>query len=256
MSTTSSRPTGPLVYIRSALFLCGLAVLVVIFATVALLSAPFPYSIRYRVITPWTKLTLGWLRITCGLSHRLVGVENIPDDPAVILCKHQSAWETIALETIFRPQCWLLKRELLWIPFFGWGLALLRPIAIDRSKRRGALSRLVEQGSARLRDRIWVVVFPEGTRVPPGVRGNYRKGGATLAVRTGSFVVPVAHNAGDFWPRRSALKYPGVIDIVIGTPIPTEGRDAGEVNDEAAAWIEATVARIRGDTSTDHSLVR
>ncbi|MCH9670837.1 MAG: 1-acyl-sn-glycerol-3-phosphate acyltransferase [Gammaproteobacteria bacterium] len=232
-------------FLRSGLFAAGYVSLTVAFATLGLLSAPLPYRARYKVITPWTQAVLAWLRITCGLRHEIEGLDNIPKNPAVILCKHQSAWETIALEPVFRPQCWLLKRELLWIPFFGWALALLKPIAIDRRAQRSALTRLVEHGAQRLRDGIWVVVFPEGTRMPPGVRGKYRKGGATLAVQTGHPVLPIAHNAGDFWPKRSMLKFPGVIRLVIGKPIETAGRSAEDVNTEAAQWIEHTVAKLR-----------
>ena len=242
------RETSPLkepLLWRSILFAVGLVTLILLFATIGLCSAPLPYRFRYSIITLWNRCVLGWLRMTCNLTHTIEGMEHIPEEPGVILCKHQSAWETIALGTIFGPQTWLLKRELLWIPFFGWGLALLRPIAIDRGAKRQAMTQLVTKGKQRLQEGLWVVAFPEGTRTPPGTRGTYSKGAAALAVRTGRYVVPVAHNAGDFWPRRSIIKYPGVIQLVIGPPINTHGRPITEVNTEATEWIEATVTRIR-----------
>ena len=223
----------------------GLIVLILIFATIGLCSAPLPYRLRYSIITLWNRCVLGWLRRICNLTHTIEGMEHIPEKPGVILCKHQSAWETIALGTIFGPQSWLLKRELLWIPFFGWGLALLKPIAIDRRAKRQAMTQLITVGKQRLQEGLWVVTFPEGTRMSPGTRGTYRKGPATLAVHTGCHIIPVAHNAGDFWPRRSIIKYPGVIQLVIGPPIDTHGRSIAEVNTQAAEWIEATVTRIR-----------
>jgi 1-acyl-sn-glycerol-3-phosphate acyltransferase len=163
-----------------------------------------------------------------------------------VLSKHQSAWETLAFQEIFPPFVFILKRELLWIPLFGWGLALLKPIAIDRDAGRRALDQVVSQGRARLEQGIWVVVFPEGTRVAPGHRRRYKSGGAALAAETGYPVVPVAHNAGVFWPKRSFIKKPGTIRVVIGPPIPTKGKSADEVLDQAEEWIEQTMARLEG----------
>ena len=172
-------PPGFLLW-RSTLFTVGLIVLILIFATIGLCSAPLPYRLRYSIITLWNRCVLGWLRRICNLTHTIEGMEHIPEKPGVILCKHQSAWETIALGTIFGPQSWLLKRELLWIPFFGWGLALLKPIAIDRRAKRQAMTQLITVGKQRLQEGLWVVTFPEGTRMSPGTRGTYRKGPATL----------------------------------------------------------------------------
>jgi 1-acyl-sn-glycerol-3-phosphate acyltransferase len=164
----------------------------------------------------------------------------------VILAKHQSAWETIAFQQIFPPQTWVLKRELLWIPLFGWALALLRPIAIDRGAGRVAIEQVIEQGRERLQSGIWVVVFPEGTRVAPGTRRRYGIGGAALAAASGYPVVPVAHNAGSFWPRRGFRKRPGMIRVVIGPVIDSHGKTAEEIRRQAEEWIENTMAGLEG----------
>ena len=233
--------------LRSTLFAAGQVLLTLLYTPIALAALALPYRLRYRVVMQWTSLNLWWLETTCGLRHRAEGMENIPERPAVVLCKHQSAWETLALPRYFSPQTWVLKRELLRIPFFGWGLATLRPIAIDRDAGRSALEQVFAQGRRRLAEGIWVVVFPEGTRVAPGERRRYRLGGAALARKTGHPVVPVAHNAGDYWPRRGFMKRPGTIRLVIGEPIPSEGRSAMEINARAAEWIESTVHALRED---------
>ena len=241
-----AKPASALMYARALAFYAGMVVATLVFAPLALLAVILPYRARYQVVVRWAYLMIWWLRLSCGLDHVVEGVENIPDAPTVILAKHESAWETMALQHYFSPQTWVLKRELLRIPLFGWGLATLRPIAIDRSAGKSAMDQVVKQGRARLADRIWVVIFPEGTRVAPGARRRYKMGGALLAERTGCPVVPVAHDSGDFWPRKSLLKWPGTVRLVIGEPIDTTGLSASEINARAEAWIEATLARLRG----------
>lgn len=231
---------------RSTLFMAGMLATTVLFALLGVLTLPFSFRVRYGFMTQWSTFNLWWLKVTCKLRFEVEGQEHIPDVPSVVLCKHQSAFETMALQRIFPPQVWLLKRELLWLPFFGWGLAMLEPIAIDRKAGRKALSQLLAIGSKRLADGRWVVIFPEGTRVAPGQKGRYAPGGAMLAVRSGCPVVPVAHNAGEFWPRRGFIKRPGTIRIVIGPAIDSRERSAQEVNAMAEQWIEETVARISG----------
>lgn len=231
-------------WVRSALFTIGQAASTVVFAMLGLFVLPLPFLWRYRFITQWTRFNLWWLSVACGVRYAVEGRENIPSGPAVVLCKHESAFETLALQFVFPPQVWLLKRELLWIPFFGWGLALLEPIAIDRKAGRQALRRLMEIGTRRLREGRWVVIFPEGTRVVPGERGRYAPGGALLAHHAGFPVVPVAHNAGDHWPKRGFLKRPGVIRIAVGPVIDTRGLPAQEINRRAEAWIEAKTAEL------------
>lgn len=227
--------------LRAALFYGGMTVATLIYAPLSLLILPLPYRWRYRIVTQWTHFTLWWLRLTCGVRFEVRGRENIPDQPAIVMCKHQSAWETMAVQLIFNaPLVFILKRELLWIPLFGWGLASLRPIAIDRGNGVRSARQIVEQGRERLRRGSWVVVFPEGTRIAPGDSGRYMPGGGMLAEQTGAPVVPVAHNAGCFWPKNSFAKRPGTIQVVIGPPIETRGKNAKQITREAADWIEDT----------------
>ncbi|MBK7363542.1 MAG: 1-acyl-sn-glycerol-3-phosphate acyltransferase [Nitrosomonas sp.] len=199
---------------------------------------------RYQVTYGWTRLMLFLLKTVCGLHYRIIGAEHIPKQPSIVLSKHQSAWETLAFQQIFPHQVWVLKKELLRIPFFGWGLAMTSPIAIDRSSGKKALQQIVDQGKDRLTQQFWIVIFPEGTRIPPGHTGKYHIGGAWLATHTGALVVPVAHNAGEFWGRNSFVKNPGTITVSIGKPIDPAGLEAGELNDQIKAWIETEVSRI------------
>lgn len=228
----------------SVLFNLGYALSALVFGTISPLTFPFPFHLRYTFISQWARFNLWWLKLTCGLTYEIEGRENIPNEPAIVFCKHQSAWETLALQQIFPPQIWLLKRELLWIPFFGWGLAMLDPIAIDRNAGRRALRQLVEQGMQRLRTGRWVVIFPEGTRLAPGAHRRFLPGGAKLAQESGCPVVPVAHNAGCFWPRKSFLKRSGVIRVVVGPIIPSAGKSTSEINQLAENWINENADRL------------
>lgn len=224
--------------LRSTVFAAILILITPVFAAIALLTFPLPPLTRYRIITAWTRCIIWSARAVCGIRYRVIGAENIPRDPCIILSKHQSAWETLAFQLIFPPQVWVLKKELLRVPFFGWGLSMLSPIAIDRSLRREALQQLIEQGQQRLDAGFSIVIFPEGTRIPPGSRGKYRPGGARLAVQTGTAVLPVAHNAGRFWGRNAFLKHPGLVTVSIGPPISPEGLDAETLSARVEQWIE------------------
>lgn len=227
--------------LRSLLFNLIMWLSVLIYAPLSLLTFPLPFRWRYRFIVQWPRFHVWLARVLCGLHFRVRGQAQLPNGPMIILAKHQSTWETIALPQLFPPYTYVLKRELLWIPFFGWGLALLKPIAINRSAGRRALEQVVEQGRARLQGGISVLVFPEGTRVAPGQKRRWGLGGAVLAAETGYPVVPVAHNAGSYWPRRGFLKRPGVIEVVIGPAIETQGRSAEDINRMAEAWIAQTM---------------
>ena len=244
------------VFLRSLLFSVGQVCSTLVFGSIALLATIVPYRVRYRIVTKWTRFNLWWLHKTCGVHHQVTGLENIPAAPTIIMCKHESAWETLALQLFFAPQVWVLKRELLWIPFFGWGLATMRPIAIERKAKQNALEQILVQGRQRLDSGHWVVVFPEGTRVRPGMRGRYRLGGAALAAETGYPVLPVAHNAGDFWPRNSFLKFPGTIDLEIGPLVESTGRTATEINQLVESWIEPTVERLHNRSDETRTLRR
>jgi 1-acyl-sn-glycerol-3-phosphate acyltransferase len=183
-------------------------------------------------------------RAICGLEYVVEGRENLPDEPCVIMIKHSTVFEAYAQLTVFPPQTWVLKRELLWIPIFGWGLAALKPIAIDRGAGHTAVSQVIEQGRRKLAAGIWVAIFPEGTRVPPGIAKKYGVSGAALAKGARCRVVPVAHNAGDFWPRRSLIKRPGLIRFCIGPPIDTSARSPKEINQAVRDWIESRMEEI------------
>lgn len=220
-------------------FYLGVVLITPFFSILAILLLPLNNVTRSRIASGWAYCTLFWLKLTCRLDVSVKGKEHIPNHPSIILCKHQSAWETIALQTIFPPQIWVMKRELLMIPFLGWAFMALAAIPIDRSAGREALKRLVEHGKDRLSRGLWVVIFPEGTRTAPGMRGKYHIGGAWLASHTQSTVVPVAHNAGRYWRKNSFKKYPGTIQVVIGPPIETAGLKPDEVNQRVESWIEA-----------------
>lgn len=224
--------------LRSGLFALAQILFTPPYALVMLAFAPLPRRTRWILISGWARTMLFLARWLCGIRCEVEGRERLPAGPAVILSKHQSAWETLAFQKIFPPQVYLLKRELLWIPFFGWGLALTSPIAIDRSNSRVALMKLARGGRERIAQGFWIVIYPEGTRLAPGVRRKYQPGGAWLAVKAGVPVVPVAHNAGLVWPRNAFLKRAGLITVRIGPTIATAGRRAEEVNAEAEAWIE------------------
>lgn len=227
-----------MMWLRSALFTLGMWVATPIFAIIAILTFPFKPLTRYHIISGWAVFMLWWLRVTCGIRYRVLGTENIPSTPSIILSKHQSAWETLAFQQIFPPQVWVLKRELLWVPFFGWGLAMTSPIAINRSAGREALIQMETQGKDRMAKGFWIVIFPEGTRVAAGKKGKYHIGGSWLATHTASTVVPVAHNAGEFWGRNSFVKKPGTITVSIGKPIESAGMKPDDLNKQVEAWIE------------------
>jgi len=232
------------VIVRSSLFALFQFLVTPPFALLALASAPLPPAIRYRVITAWSRLIVRGAEKICGIRYRVLGVERIPPPPFIVLAKHQSAWETLAFQVIFPRQTWVVKRELLWIPFFGWGLAMLSPIAIDRAAGARALRQLADQGRARLAQGLCIVMFPEGTRMAPRTRGPYHAGGAWLATQTGTLVLPVAHDAGALWPRNAFLKRPGCITVSVGAPIDPQGLTHGQLNQQVENWIEQEMRRL------------
>jgi len=233
--------------LRSFTFAVLQIVVTPVWALVSLLTFPFSPMTRYRIISAWSRFMVWSAAWVLGIRYRILGAENIPREPCVILGKHESAWETLAFQVIFPPQVWVVKRELLWVPFFGWGLAMLSPIAIDRKERRRALAHMVEQGRERLDSGFSIVIFPEGTRAAPGTRGIYQAGGAWLAIRTGAAMLPVAHNAGTYWPRNAFVKRPGVITVSIGPSMRAEGRKASALMKNVEEWIENEMQRIRDE---------
>ncbi len=233
-----------MVAFRSLLFNVLMLVSAPVYSALMLPTIVLPFATRSRVISGWARMQMFLLKHLCRLDYRVEGREHLPKGAAIILSKHQSAWETIAFQQIFPPQTWVLKRELMWIPLFGWALALTRPIAIDRGAGRKAVEQVIVQGRDRLQSGVWVVVFPEGTRVAPRTRKRYAMGGAVLAAETGYPVVPVAHNAGSFWLRRGFLKKPGTVRVVVGPTIDPRGKKAEEVIKQAEEWIESKMVEI------------
>ena len=203
-----------------------------------------PYRVRHDIVSLGATSTNFWLRLWCGVKIEVEGADNIPEGPMVILAKHQSTWETYHMQRLFRPVSTILKKELLSIPVFGWGLKKLHPIGIDRSNPRAAMKQIMEQGKQRLAEGNNVVIYPEGTRMDPGQQGKYARSGAALAIEAGVPIVPVAHNAGRCWPGRRFIKRPGTITVVIGEPIDTIDRSSKELTENAREWIESHQQRI------------
>lgn len=233
-----------MLYFRSLLFMLGQWLFTPVFSIIALFTFPLSRIKRNQIISLWARSILWWLKVTCKVDYQVQGLANLPVQPSVILAKHQSAWETLAFQLIFPPQVYVMKQSLLWIPFFGWGLAMTSPIAIDRNAGRQALKKLVSLGKARLNAGLWVVVFPEGTRIAKFEMGKFHIGGAWLASGSEATVVPVAHNAGHHWPKNSFLKYPGTIQVVIGEAFSAKGLKPNQVNQRIENWMQAQMPLI------------
>ncbi len=230
--------------IGSVLFTGYLFLSAAVYGIVALLFGFVSRQQSYSVAVAWAGSVLYLLKILCRLDYVVEGAEHLDRDNCVVLQKHSSSWETIAQFRIFPLQTWVLKRELLWAPILGWVIRGYRPIAIDRKAGRAAVEQVVAQGQARLEQGYWVMIFPEGTRVAAGQVRRFGLSGALLAIAAGRAIIPVAHNAGEFWPRRAWLKRPGTIRVIIGAPIETMGRDPRDLTNEVQQWIETTVAAI------------
>lgn len=226
--------------LRSALYLIFLIVTVIPYAFACLLWSPLPLHWRYRLTMGWPRLAVWGARVIVGIRWQIKGAENFPNGPAVVLSKHQSAWETLFLPAYLpRQACFVYKRELHRVPFFGWGLALLKMIPINRAKGRDAFEQVIKLGKQRLDEGRWPVLFPEGTRMAPGQSGRYKAGGAMLATRAGVGVIPIALNAGECWPRNAFIKRPGVITVSVGPLINSQGLDADALNKKVQEWIES-----------------
>lgn len=226
-----------MIYLRSILFYLGQGLSVIPFFLISLVAMMFKPTRRSKMIAGWAKFVTWWLKITCGLTHTTQGMERIPNDPCVFACAHSSTWETITTQTFLPPLAWVLKKELLSIPVFGLGLRATGPIAIDRSDSKNALDQVIDQGIEKFKENRYVLIFPEGTRAPWGKPGNYKKGAAKLAIAANKPVVPVAHNAGQFWSRDSFWIKPGNIQCLFGPPISVENKTDTEVTREIRQWI-------------------
>ncbi|TCS38320.1 1-acyl-sn-glycerol-3-phosphate acyltransferase [Paucimonas lemoignei] len=226
--------------LRSVVFAFLLGLATFIWAPLCFFFAPLPYHRRYYWTSRWNVFVIWAAKVVCGIDYQIKGMENLPDAPAIVLSKHQSAWETIFYLCIMpRPLVFVYKKALGYIPFFGWGIALLRMIPIDRSKGRDAFEQILAHGRKRLAGGQWVMMFPEGTRIPVGQRGRYKTGGTRLAVETNTLVVPIAMNSGEYWPKNSFIKKPGVITVSIGKPISPEGLNPAEMMQQVENWIES-----------------
>jgi 1-acyl-sn-glycerol-3-phosphate acyltransferase len=230
--------------IRSLIFTAFMMVSALAFGGFMALCFWLPYGSQFAIARCWARILFWTLEKICGLNWTIEGRENIPAGNHIVMSNHTSAWETVAHFLIFPPQVWVLKRELLWIPLIGWGLKLLRPISINRGAGHRAVKQVIEQGKERLADGLWIIIFPEGTRIVAGETRKFGVSGFVLATETGKYVVPLSHNAGDFWVRRGIMKKRGTVRVVIGAPIPSAGKDPRELNDEVRRSIEAGLARI------------
>ena len=232
--------------LRSLFFYIGQITSTILIAPIGIIAFPLDFKKRYYLITRWAVFNLWWLKICCNVTYEIKGKDNIPGKPCIVMSKHQSAFETLALQQIFIPQVWILKKELLQIPIYGWGLASMQPIAINRDSTIKSFRQIADQGCERLQKGYWVIIFPEGTRVAPNKKKKYLPGGGMLAEKSGAQVVPVAHNAGRLWPRNSMIKKPGLITIKIGPVIESENKNAKEITDEVENWIEKEVGELPG----------
>lgn len=231
--------------LRATFYYLFLIITVIPYAFLCVLWAPLPLHWRYKLTMGWPRLAVWGAGFFCGLRWQVQGWENLPDGPAIILSKHQSAWETLFLPShLPRQVCFVYKKELHLVPFFGWGLALLRMIPINRAKGREAFEQVVQIGQIRLDEGRWPILFPEGTRIAPGKMGRFKFGGALLAIRTGTPIVPIAHNAGEYWPRNSFFKKSGLITVSIGAPISPEGLTPEALNQKVHDWISSEMQRL------------
>ncbi len=233
-----------MMFFRSLIFSLVMIIFTVFYATVSLFTFPFSANFRYRFITTWSKFIIWWAKFCCNIDYRVIGLDNLPKQPCVILSKHQSTWETLAFQVFLPMQTWVMKKELLRVPFFGWALSLLEPIAIDRKEKLSAAEQLIKQGKERLQSGRYIIVFPEGTRVKTGDTKSFAKGGAALAKAVDRPIVLVAHNAGKHWPRRGFLKIPGTITVVIGPTIDTSQHSVQDINAIAKKWIDETTRQL------------
>jgi 1-acyl-sn-glycerol-3-phosphate acyltransferase len=235
--------------LRSVIFAVGYLGSGFVYGILSLFIFYLPPMARHRILISWCWLIVLWLRLSCGVRYEIRGLEHLKaPGPKIVLSKHQSTWETLALQYLCFPASTILKRELLKIPFFGWGLRCLQPIGIDRENPRDALRQVKIQGVQRLRSGLNLLLFPEGTRVPPGTRGKYARSGPEIALESGASIIPVAVNAGYCWPAKSLKRYPGLVTVVFGEPISPEGRTSRELIVEVENWIENQMLQI-GDGS-------
>ena len=251
MSKKTPLPYKIFLMIRSIVFWILSILWLSCVVSMELLTFAFPVQVRSYFGSMWAKGTITLARIICGLKYDIEGIENVPKGAAIVMSNHQSTWETLVYQKILPPQLWVVKKELLKVPIFGWGLALCEPIAVDRKAGRKAMDQLVEQGKQKLDQGRWIVIFPEGTRIAPGVKAKYKIGGSMLASKVDYPILPIATNAGEYWPKHSLIKWPGTIKVVIGEPIYANGRGASEISKEVEAWVRGKLAEISDEGKWD-----
>jgi 1-acyl-sn-glycerol-3-phosphate acyltransferase len=227
-----------MLFLKSLLFFIGSFIVLVVVAIGSFFTLPLSYNNRYAWISKWAKFNIWWLRISCNLKTNIIGKQNIPKSTSVIISNHQSAWDVFIFQTIFPPQTWVLKKELLFIPIFGWGLAMLRPVTINRKEKLKAIKKVIKQGSAIIKKGIFLIIFPEGTRRPYGKLGKYQNGGVSIAKKAKCGITPIYHNSGKFWPNGKFIKKPGTITLVIGKTIIVDNQSPTELNAQIIKWTE------------------
>ena len=231
-------------FIRSSLFLMGMVLSTCLWVIPCIVARLFPYKICFAIVSSWCTFNVNWLRITCGIHYKITGLENVPEQACVIMSNHQSTWETLAYPSIFPTLTWVIKRELLFVPLFGWGIASTQPIALDRKQGKKAFQQLIKDGKEKLSLGRFILIFPEGTRIPYGEERELKIGGFVLAKKAKTQILPVAHDAGRLWPRKGFLKSPGTIHLHIGKPMPTNENSAEELRSQYAAWLRQTRTEI------------
>ena len=246
--SSSRSPSKFELYLRSSTFWLFHVISVVAVVSTLLCFFWAPINVRYAIASSWAKMNMHFLKWFCNLNYKIKGKENIPTEPSLVISNHQSTWETLAFQHFLPNQLWVLKKELLRVPIFGWGLAIISPIAIDRSAGKKAVDQIVEQGEKKLNQGRWVIIFPEGTRISPGVDSKYKMGSFIFATRITHPVLPIAHNAGEFWPKHSFIKYPGTITVSIGEPFNAGGMEPSDVKDKVEGWIKEEI-KVIGDSS-------
>ncbi|MCY7369548.1 MAG: 1-acyl-sn-glycerol-3-phosphate acyltransferase [Polaromonas sp.] len=247
--------------IRSVIHMLWLAITVIPWATYAIIASLFvSRTTMYWLCARWLRLAVDSGTFILGIQNRVTGMENLPlgqTSAAVLLLKHQSTWETLCMPALMpHPLAYVFKKELLYVPFFGWSMARMDMIHIDRKDGRRAFSKVVEQGKRLMAQGTWVIMFPEGTRIPRGQQGVYKSGGARLAIQTGAPVIPIAVTSAKCWPRKAFIKRPGIVDISIGKPISSVGRKPEELMAEVESWIEAEMRRLDPEAYAGETVVR
>ncbi len=232
-------------FIRSSIFLLGMTISTCLWVIPCVLARLFPYRICFAIVSAWCTFNVHWARITCGIRYEITGLNNIPDKACVIMSNHQSTWETLAYPSIFPTLTWVIKKELLYVPLFGWGIASTQPIALDRKQGKKSFLQLVKDGKEKLSLGRFIIIFPEGTRIPYEEVRSLKVGGFVLAKKANADILPVVHDAGRLWPRNGFLKSPGTIQLHIGKPISTQDKTSEQLRQHYAQWLSQTRAEIK-----------